>query len=70
MRDSASIADVTKDRMLRVRVDDRDRARLERLADHHEMPEAAVIRLLIKQAADALPEPAAPEIEKAPKKRR
>lgn len=43
-----------KDQMLRVRVDERDRERLARLSAHHELPEAAVIRLLIKQADEAL----------------
>lgn len=63
MMGSGSIGDVTKDYMLRVRMDERDRERLERLAAHHELPEAAVVRLLIKQAADALPtaQPPAPK---------
>lgn len=57
----ANMPDV-KDQMLRVRVDERDRERLARLSTHHELPEAAVIRLLIKQAADAL------ELDKPKKK--
>lgn len=63
MSQPPTIADV-KDHMIRVRVDERDRERLATLAAHHELPESAVIRLLIKQAAEAL----AAEQETKPKK--
>lgn len=56
---TATVPDV-KDRSLRIRVDDRDRERLARLAAHHELNESAVIRMLIKQAAEALPADAKP----------
>lgn len=45
-----------KDQMLHVRVDERDRERLRALADHHELTEGAVIRLLVKQAFEGLPD--------------
>jgi hypothetical protein len=43
-----------KDQMFHVRIDDRDRERLRALAAHHEVTEGAVVRMLIKQAAEAL----------------
>ncbi len=47
--------DSVKDQMLHVRVDDRDRDRLRALAEYHEQTEGAVIRMLVKQAFEALP---------------
>ena len=52
--------DTVKDQMLHVRIDDRDRERLDRLAKHHEMTAGAVVRMLIRQAVDALPVAAEP----------
>lgn len=46
--------------MLHVRVDEQDTERLARLAVHFELSESAVVRMLIKQAVEALP-PAVPE---------
>ncbi len=43
-----------KEGMLHVRVDERDRERLAALAAHLELTESAVIRRLIKEAAEAL----------------
>mgnify|MGYP003381003456 CR=1 FL=1 len=45
-----------KTQMFHIRIDDRDRDRIARLAAHHEVNAATVIRMLIKQAAEALPE--------------
>lgn len=41
--------------MLHVRIDERDAERLARLAAHFELSESAVVRMLIKQAAESLP---------------
>lgn len=43
-----------KDYMLRVRMDERDRERLDELAAHHELAAGAVVRMLIKQAHELL----------------
>ena len=48
--------DLVKDQMLHVRVDERDRERLRELAKHHEVTEGAVVRMLVKQAHEALTE--------------
>ena len=60
-----------KTQMFHVRIDDRDRDRLEKLAAHHEVNAATVIRMLIKQAAEALPEEpkAAPRVAKKKRSR-
>lgn len=53
---AATIPVRMKTQMFHVRIDDRDRDRLEKLVAHHEVNAATVIRMLIKQAAEALPE--------------
>ena len=58
-----------KESMLHVRVDERDRERLARLAAHLELTESAVVRRLIKEAADALPTVTTPKKKTSPKKR-
>lgn len=45
---------LVKDQMLHIRIDDRDRERLDALAAHFEASAGAVIRMLIKRAADEL----------------
>ena len=45
--------DLVKDQMLHVRIDERDRERLDALAAHHELTVGAVIRMLVKQAHEA-----------------
>ena len=58
---SATIAGRMKTQMFHVRIDDRDRERLDRLAAHHEVNAATILRMLIKQAAEALPPAEAPK---------
>jgi antitoxin component of RelBE/YafQ-DinJ toxin-antitoxin module len=58
--------DLVKDQMLHVRIDERDRERLDAIAAHFEMSAGAVVRMLIRKAADEIE---APEPKKsAPKK--
>lgn len=52
------LGDVTKDRNLNVRLAAEDLERLERLAAHYALSASSVVRMLVKQAADALPVPA------------
>jgi len=49
------LTDVAKDKLLTVRVSEEDNDRLRRLADHFALNVSAVIRMLAKQAVDALP---------------
>lgn len=49
---------VTKDRNLNVRLADEDFERLERLSAHYALSASSVVRMLVKQAADALPKTA------------
>lgn len=45
---------MAKDSMLRVRLDDDDRARLELLASHYAVSASTVVRMLVKRDADAV----------------
>jgi antitoxin component of RelBE/YafQ-DinJ toxin-antitoxin module len=46
--------EMAKDTMLRVRLDDDDRARLELLAKHYAVSASTVVRMLIKRDADGV----------------
>jgi hypothetical protein len=45
---------MTKTLMFKLRLDDADRERLDRVAEHYSAPAATVIRILIKKEFDAL----------------
>jgi len=52
--------DMTKDRNINVRLGPDDEARLNRLCEHYALSISSVMRMLLKQATDALPEPKVP----------
>ena len=45
---------MAKELSFKMRLDERDRARLETLAEHYSVPAASVIRILVKREADAI----------------
>ncbi len=45
---------MAKDITFKMRLDANDKARLDALAEHYAVPMASVIRIIAKQAADAL----------------
>jgi predicted DNA-binding protein len=45
---------MTKDQNFKMRLDERDRERLETLAEHYSVPAASVVRILLKREADAI----------------
>ncbi len=47
---------MTKNLMFKLRLDDRDRERLDVLAERYSAPAATVLRILLKEEFDALPE--------------
>jgi hypothetical protein len=53
-----------KEKMINVRLGPDDEERLARLCEHFALSTSSVVRMLLKQAADALPEPK----KSAPKK--
>lgn len=45
---------MAKDKTFNLRLDEKDRARLDMLAEHYSAPGATVVRMLIKEKADAV----------------
>ena len=45
---------MVKELSFKMRLDERDRARLEMLAEHYSVPAASVVRILVKKEVDAL----------------
>lgn len=46
--------DMAKDQMFKLRLDDKDRARLDAIASHYEMTAAQTVRTILKEKATAL----------------
>ena len=58
------LSDVAKDKTFNIRLGADDTERLERLSEHYALGISSVIRMLVKQAADALPPPEKPKRKK------
>lgn len=59
-------ADMPKDLIFKMRIDDEEQRRLERVAAHYGVSIPSMIRMLVKREDDALPKDATP----TPKKKR
>jgi predicted DNA-binding protein len=60
---------MAKELMFKMRLDEKDRERLNLLAEHYSAPAATVVRILVKERADAVAREAQ-SLPKATKKKR